>query len=158
MIEEALVHRLKPPAENTRNLAARLKEIARIGALFVEGDFLEDVFASGRDWKSGDDINFAHAPYIELKRTVLRIERIADFRCFATLALIRQDDPTKAEAVVCGMRNPFGIAPVVTTPAMRRCVKKGEIASETVNGRLRAFAPIANSDGETIGFLMVHTG
>ncbi|HUT34124.1 MAG TPA: hypothetical protein VNE39_11630 [Planctomycetota bacterium] len=152
------MHRLKPPAKTTRALAARLKEVARIGALFVEGDFLEEVFASGRDWKSGDDINFAHAPYIELKRTVLRIERIADFRCFATLALIRRDDPAKAEAVVCGMRNPFGIAPVPMTPAMLRCVKKGEITSETESGRVRAFAPIANSDGETVGFLMVHTG
>ena len=89
---------------------------------------------------------------------MLRIERIADFRCFATLALIRQDDPTKAEAVVCGMRNPFGIAPVPMTPAMRRCINKREITSETTHGRLRAYAPIANSDGEILGFLMVHTG
>ena len=158
MSKEAALHRLKPPAKGTRNLAVRLKEVARIGALFIEGDFLEQVFASGRDWTSGDDINFAHAPYIELKRTVLRIEQIPDFRCFATLALIRRDDPAKAEAVVCGMRNPFGITPVPMTPAMRRCIEKGEITSETANGRVRAFAPIANSDGETIGFLMVHTG
>jgi hypothetical protein len=152
------VHRLKPPAKGTRNLATRLEEVARIGALFVEGDFLEEVFASGRDWQSGDDINFAHAPYIELKRAILRIEQIPDFRCFATLALIRRDDPAKAEAVVCGMRNPFGIAPIPMTPAMRRCVKKGEVTSETANGRVRAYAPIANSDGETVGFLMTHTG
>jgi len=44
------------------------------------------------------------------------------------------------------------------TPAMLRCVEKCEITSGTASGRLRAFAPIANSDGEPIGFLMVHTG
>jgi len=152
------VHRLKPPPKSSRGLAAQLAEVARIGALFLDGDLVESVFASGRDWTSGDDINFAHAPYIETKRTVLRIERIAAFRTFATVALIRQDDPAQAEAVVCGMRNVFGIRPVPMSPAMRRCVARNVITTErdSRTRESRAFAPIANSEGETIGFLMIH--
>lgn len=153
------MHRLKPPPKNRRTLAADLAEIARIGALFLDGDAVEAIFASGRNWTSGDDINFAHEPYIDVKRTVLQIERIGDFRYFATVALVRQDEPRNAEAVVCGMRNALGIRPVPMSPAMRHCIRKGQVTTESdaKSGFLRAFAPIQNSDAETIGFLMVHT-
>lgn len=153
------MHRLKPQPKNRQNLDKRLAEIARIGALFVDGDALETVFASGRDWTSGDDVNFAHAPFIEVKRTVLKIERIGDFRYFAAACLVRQDDPTKAEAVVCGMRNDLGIRPVPMTPAMRKCVKTGAVTTEkdARTGDVRAFAPVKNTDGELAGFLVVHT-
>jgi len=153
------LHRLKPQPRSRRNLAAKLSEIARIGALFIDGDAVEDIFASGRNWASADDINFAHEPYIEVKRTVLKIERIGEFRYFAAVALIRQDDPKNAEAVVCGMRNAFGISPVPMTPAMRQCIRRGIITTErdAKAGDVRAFAPIQNSDGEAVGFLMVHT-
>ena len=153
------MHRLKPQPKSRQNLARKLAEIARIGALFIDGDALDNVFASGRDWTSGDDINFRHGPYIEVKRTVLRIERIGDFRYFAAVSLVRQDDPAKCEAIVCGMRNDLGIRPVPMTPAMRRCVRKAEIAVERIpkTGDVRAYAPIKTSEGDTIGFLMVHT-
>ena len=153
------MHRLKPQPKDRRRLAADLAEIARIGAMFIDGDALDDVFASGRDWTSADDINFKHGPFIEVKRTILKIERIGDFRYFAAAALIRQDDPRKVEAVVCGTRNDLGRGPVPMTPAMRRCIKKGEIATERdeKTGDVRAFAPIKTSEADTVGFLMVHT-
>lgn len=153
------MHRLKPQPTDRRRLAADLAEIARIGALFMDGDALDDIFASGRDWTSADDINFRHGPFIEVKRTVLKIERIGDFRYFALVAIIRQDDPKKVEAVVCGVRNDLGRAPVPMTAAMRQCVKKGEVTTEP-HGKtddVRAFAPIKTSDGDTVGLLVVHS-
>jgi len=152
------VHRLLPPPTSRRGLAAKIAEIARIGALFIDGDYVEAIFASGAEWTSGDDINFAHAPYIDVKRTVLRIERIGPFRCFATVVRLRTDDRAKAEAVVCGMRNVLGIKPVTMTPAMRRCVRDGEVTTERIarSGQVRAYAPICSSDGDPVGFLMVH--
>lgn len=153
------MHRLKPQPTTKRGLDAKLAEIARIGALFVDGDAADTIFASGRDWTSGDDINFAHGPFIDLKRTVLKIERIADFRTFAAVALVRQDDPSKAEAVVCGMSNTLGVRPVPMTPAMKKCVKTGAVTTEKTpkTGDVRAFAPVKTSDGDTVGFLMVTT-
>jgi hypothetical protein len=152
------VHRLKPPAKNRRTLAADLAEIARIGALFVDGDALADVFAPGAEnWTSGDDVNFKHGPFIDLKRTVLKIERIGDFRYFALVARVRKDDPKMAEAIVCGMRNDLGNRPVPMTLAMKQCLKKDAITTErdATSGAVRACAPIKTTDGDPIGFLLL---
>jgi len=153
------LHRLKPQPTNRRRLAADLAEIARIGALFIDGDALDDIFASGRNWTSGDDINFKHAPFIDVKRTVLKIERIGDFRYFAAALIIRQDDPRKVEPVVAGMQNALGRAPFPMNPAMRRCVKKNEVTTERIEktGDVRAYAPIKTSEADTVGLLVVHT-
>ena len=154
------MHRLKPQPSNRKTLAADLVEIARIGALFIDGDAVADLFAPGAEnWTSGDDVNFKHGPFIDVKRTVLRIERIGAFRYFALVAVTRKDDPTKAEAVVCGMKNDLGIRPVPMTAAMKQCVKKDVVTTErdAKSGNVRAYAPIKTSEGDPLGFLMVAT-
>ncbi len=153
------MHRLKAQPKNRPNLEKELAEVARTGALFIDGDCVRDVFVPGAEtWTSGDDINFRHGPFIEVKRTVLRIERIPPYRVFALVAVVRKDDPAKCEAVVCGLNNAFGQRPVPMSGAMKRCVAKGVITTErTPRKDFRAFAPIKNSEGEPAGFLMVFT-
>jgi hypothetical protein len=153
------MHRLRPLPARTADVQDALVGIARTGTLFVNGDALENVFASGRDWTSGDDINFAHEPFIELKRTVMAIERIGDFRYFACLALVRRDDPTKIESAVCGARNWMGVKPVDMTPSVRRCVQRDEVVGERARGvdAYDVAAPVKNSDGELAGLLLLRS-
>lgn len=147
------------PRMPRKELADTLAEVARIGAMFIDGDAAEAVHAdeTSATWTDADDINFAHEPYINVKRTVLLVERMQDVPCRALFALIRADDPSKLEAVVCGMENPHGRAPFAMNKPQRECIKKGVVTTETDSaaGAVSAYAPVRNSDHEIVGLLHV---
>ena len=135
-----------------------LAEIARIGALFMDGDAAEAVHATqtSATWTDSDDINFAHDPYLNVKRTLLLIDRMQPFPYSCLFALRRADDPSLLEAVVCNMENPHGRAPFVPSPAQRRCITQGKATTEADRaGRVSAYAPVRNSDDEIVGLLHV---
>ena len=154
------MHRFKPqPTLSKKKLAAILAETARVGAMFLDGDALESVHASesSATWTDADNINFAHAPFIAVKKTILTVERIPDFRCFACAFLKRADDPKLIEPVVAGRRNPFGRDPLKPTAAMREAMRKDTITTEVKveTDNVFAYAPVKNSDDETVGMLAV---
>ncbi|MFO7899969.1 MAG: hypothetical protein R6V58_13025 [Planctomycetota bacterium] len=142
-----------------KKLADTLAEVARIGALFMDGDAAEAVHAdeTSATWTGADDVNFAHEPYINVKRTVLLVERMQDVPCRALFALRRTDAPSKLEAVVCGMENPHGRAPFPMNKPQRECIKKGVVTTEldSAAGAVSAYAPVRNSDNEVVGLLHV---
>jgi hypothetical protein len=148
-----------PPNTSKKQLRNALAEIARIGAIFLDGDAAECVHAddTSATWTSGDDINFAHEPFLNVKRTILLIERMHDIPYGALFALRRADDPAKLEAVVCGMENPAGRAPFLMSKAQRECIRNGQVTTETdpESDLLSAYAPVRNSDDEIVGLLQI---
>jgi hypothetical protein len=153
----------KPAMSPTKTkLLDTLTEAARIGAMFIDGDAAESVHTdqTSATWTSGDDINLAHAPFLNVKRTILLIERMYDAPYNALFALIRADDPSKLEPVVCGMDSGPGRDPLKMSKAQRECVRKGKVTTETdtASGRTSAYAPVRNSDDEVVGVLYVFAG
>jgi hypothetical protein len=146
----------KPPA----NMKEALMEIARIGALFLDGDAAEAVHAgpTSATWTDPDDINFAHEPYINVKRTLMLIERMQPFYYEVLFALRRADNHDLLEAVVCNLANPHGRGPFQPNKAQRDCIVAGKITAETTSpGHISAYAPVRNSDDEIVGLLQALT-
>ncbi len=136
--------------------AARLAQVARLGQIFIDGDLLGRVFTEqGRAWTSGDDIDFDHDTFIELKKLVLRLESApADGApVYVNLWRQRPDDAGKGEVAVAGMKtSPLSVdergrTGVVPMPrALRGAILNQRTGSEShPSGVVSVFAPLYDS-------------
>ena len=129
----------KPAAAalSSKELVARLAEVARIGALFIEGeDVINALQPECRQWKLADDINFNAAVAVPLKKTLLRIEMIEKFPYYAIVWRRRPDDPKLAEPILAGrMNSPYNLGKnqcVPIFPALRQALDRGRPASAAI--------------------------
>ncbi len=145
-----------------------LMEIARIGALFLVGDQLEDVMPADRReyplrvvnatsvFALGDEVDFDEHNFNELKKTLLRIERIDPRRSpFAALWVRRPEQPTHGEVMVAGSSLPaegYHIQPL--WPEIERAFS-GLPTRWDSEGGTTIYYPIRNSDEEIVGVLEV---
>ena len=98
-------------------LKRELAAVARAGALFVEGDLCRQAYAPGLEcFAGGDDLNYHAAACVTLKKTLLRLERLARTPCCVALWRVRPDKPECVEPLLYGSRRaPLGDA----KPAVR---------------------------------------
>ena len=84
-------------------LKAELAEVARIGRVFVDGDLCREAyFPHARNFLKGDDMDFNPAAAVPLKKTLLRLERVARLPCSTALWRRRPDDAESGEALLFG--------------------------------------------------------
>lgn len=144
-----------------------LLEIARIGALFILGDTLEEVMpperreypklaTSGGKFAVTDEIDFAEEPFNALKRMLLLTERIDVQRNVASALWIRRpEDPGSAEVMVAGKALPTegpGILP------LWREIERAFAGSPTRWDRESGetvYYPIRNSEDDIVGVLEI---
>ena len=119
----------------SKQVQQRLAEVARIGALFLEGeDVLNALMPEARAWTLADDINFDPAVAVPLKKTLLRIEKIeTQFPVYAIVWRRRPDDAARVEIVLAGRMNSSfdqgkGKCPPMF-PALKRVFDKGQPAA-----------------------------
>ena len=149
-------------AEEIQVRKKRLAEVARLAQIFIEGDVLNSVFSDhGQLWQSPDDIDFEYAPFIVLKKLVLRLEQTAADGVGVCVALWRRrpDKPEYAEPVVVGMRGSFfaGKNMVEMPIKMRAAVEKERTGVEALaDGKLSLFAPLYDSLGHVAGAVEVY--
>mgnify|MGYP001167488737 CR=1 FL=1 len=142
-----------------------LMEIARIGALYIPGDVLEEVMpperheypklaVKGGKFALGDEIDFAEGPFNTLKRLLLLTERIDEGRRTATALWIRRpEDPGSVEVMVAGRALPqegYGILPI--WPEIARAFAGRPTRLRRPDGET-VYYPIRNSDEEIVGVL-----
>ena len=142
--------RPRPRPLDAQQRAARLQELARLAALFIDGELVGQLLTEhGRLWTSGDDIDYRHAPFIALKKLVLRLEQApADGRpAYVNVWRQRPDDPSKGEPLLAGMRvSPFGRGVVPMPRALRSAILNQRPASEVApDGSVCVFAPLYDS-------------
>jgi hypothetical protein len=129
-------------AISSKELIDRLAEAARIGALFIEGEDVQNLLVpEAREWTDPDDINYDGSVGAAVKKTLLRIEQVDPaFPYHAILWRRRPDDPGKAEVMLAGsMNSSYSIGKRENPPIMpelrkvfdtgRPAVKRGSNAS-----------------------------
>lgn len=144
-----------------------LLEIARIGALFIPGDVLEEVMPperreypklaqAGGKFALGDEVDFAEVPFNTLKRLLLLTERIDEARNIASALWIRRpEDPDSGEVMVAGRALPEeGYAILPLWPEIERAFSGRPTRWNRPNGET-VYYPIRNSDDEIVGVLEV---
>jgi hypothetical protein len=143
-----------------------LMEIARLGALFLPGDMLEDVMPPERReyplrvagstsrFAVSDEVDFVEDHFNALKRVLLLTERIdPDRNSYAALWILRPENPSLCEVMVAGGGLPAegcDIQPV--WPEILRAFS-GLPTSWDRNAGQTVYYPIRNSDEEMIGVL-----
>ena len=171
-------------AEIKRELA----EVARIGQTFVDADLCLKAYHPHADcFMEGDDMDYDPAAGVPLKKTLLRLERVARIPCSTTLWRRRPDDPATAEALLFGWQaSPSATAkpsrtyqPPKLTPELRKAFIDGQPAWKThrkadareyfergggVRGKgvktdrvLELFVPVTDSMGNISAVLEVFT-
>jgi len=112
------------------DLIARLKHVAHVGEIFIDGDACEAALRpAARDWTDGDDIDYDFDVGAPIKRTLLRLERVEPFPYCAILWRRRPDDATKAEVLLAGRAgSPYGRGPTPMPPPLRKALVDGKMA------------------------------
>lgn len=126
-----------------------LSKVAQIGGLFVDGELCRHAWKPHAEtFMRGDDMDYNPETVVPLKKTILRLERIAPFPCCTTLWRRRPDNPDTYEPLLYGsFSSPDGIMkppnrnykPPALTREMKSVFLKGKAAWKTkadANGKL----------------------
>ena len=123
-----------PLAEVQRELA----EVARVGEMFLDGDLARRAYhPHAVNFMCGDDMDFDPEAFMPLKKTMLRLERLARVPCATTLWRRRPDLPWAGEALIFGgFASPHGgskpanrgYVPQKMFPELSRAFLKGQSA------------------------------
>ncbi|MFD2334326.1 hypothetical protein ACFSR7_34215 [Cohnella sp. GCM10020058] len=143
-----------------------LMEIARLGALFLPGDCLEDVMPPERreyplrvagtdsEFALGDEIDFVEDHFNALKRVLLLTERIDPLRRpYTALWIRRPENPALGEIMIAGGALPSegsGIMPLwpeILRAFSGRPTRRDRGAGHTI------YYPVRNSDEDIVGVL-----
>jgi hypothetical protein len=107
------VAKRKSPKTKTCSLAEvrrELAEVARVGQMFMDGDLARRVYHPHAEcFMKGDDMDFNPEAFLPLKKTMMRLERLARIPCGTTLWRRRPDMPECGEAAIYGcFASPLG--------------------------------------------------
>jgi hypothetical protein len=84
-------------------LKRELAEVARVGQMFLDGDLARRAyFPHAEKFMCGDDMDFDPEAFMPLKKTMMRLERLARVPCSTTLWRRRPDLPDRGEALIFG--------------------------------------------------------
>ncbi|MBA4387463.1 MAG: hypothetical protein C0404_05740 [Verrucomicrobia bacterium] len=80
-----------------------LTELARIGQAFIDGDLCRQILKPyAEKFMKGDDLDLNPEACVPLKKTLIRLERLARIPAATTLWRRRPDMPDRGEAVLLG--------------------------------------------------------
>lgn len=142
-----------------------IRDIARIGLLFLSGDDVQRAMTMP-DWRDSDYIDFDHQRFNSVKQVLLRIERIdPGQRLFCAVWTRRPDDANACEVIALGSKRAWGPRPLVWPPSPEpfwEIMPMFDALSEALEGAAsRAaypgaeswFFPIRDSETEIAGAL-----
>jgi len=156
-----------------KDVKRELAEVARVGQMFIDGDACRGLWAAGHElFMAGDDMNYNNPVAVEVKKTLLKLERLCRVPCSTTLWRRRPDDPDSGEALLFGSFGSFegsekppnrGYVPPRMTPQMRRAFVHGRAAwkirrnktGHRVHIDRGLFNPVADVAGHTTVQLFV---
>jgi len=158
--------------KNAKAVKKDLLELGRIAAALVDGDEATRVLAERslryiKDpnpkfrFMTGDYLDVDHATFLRVKKLLLRVQRLVDFRTGTALWLAYEDMPDKlVMALQNGSLNRyygFGAMTTDMRPEMSECLEKGEVtlAPDDEKRPVTVLAPVRNSLQEVVGLVEI---
>ncbi len=154
------------------SLSRDLEEVARVARLMVDGDVcerimtpraLEKMFANDpRDrWAGSDNFDVNHAPYVQIKKTLMRLARLLPYPVDCNLWMPFKDRPGKIQILVRNKHEmsqfwTWGVlfqeqtaemAEVLASERPKTVAQKGDWVS--------VLTPVSNSLGDIVGLVEV---
>jgi hypothetical protein len=149
-----------------------LDEVARTATVMVDGDLCQRIMTeralgfmfavTAKDpWAASDNFDVNDDPYIQTKKTLIRLSRLVPFPCDVNLWMPFADRPEKIQVLIRNVNEwsqfwSWGILVQDIAPEMRRVLETGK--RETVirkPGLISVLAPVRNSLGDTVALVEV---
>ncbi len=158
------------PARSRASVARDLDEVARIASVMIDGDrcgrimtarALESIArVDPRDpWAASDNFDVHHEPYIQTKKTLIRLGRLLDYPCDVNLWMPLPGERGKIQVLIRNANEwsqfwTWGKLVQDLPPEMKRVLEGG--ARETVTARppfISVLAPVYDSLGDVVGLV-----
>jgi len=149
-----------------------LDEVARTATVMVDGDVCRRIMTeralgfmfavTAKDpWAASDNFDVNDEPYIQTKKTLIRLSRLVPFPCDVNLWMPFADRPGKIQVLIRNVNEwsqfwSWGMLVQDMPPEMRRVLETGK--RETVMlkpGLISVLAPVRNSLGDTVALVEV---
>lgn len=160
------------PARTKESVARDLDEIGRIAMAMVDGDVcqqimtkrsLEWIFAvHPKDpWVAGDNFDVNHAPYIQTKKTLMRLSRLVSYPCDVNLWMPFHEKPDKIQVLIRNVNEwsqfwTWGQLTQDKPPEMKRVLETGKREQVTRKpGMISVLSPVYNSLGDIVALVEV---
>jgi hypothetical protein len=152
------------------DMARELDEVARIATVMVDGDLcqrivtpraLEYMFKiDPRDqWAAGDNYEVNDQAFIAVKKTLIRLSRLASFPCDVNLWMPIAGHPDKIRVVIRNANElsqfwPWGALFQDMIPPMKEVLESGRRATVAEKpGWVSVLAPVYNSLGDAVALV-----
>jgi len=149
-----------------------LDEVARTATVMVDGDVCRRIMTeralgfmfavTAKDpWAASDNFDVNDEPYVQTKKTLIRLSRLVPFPCDVNLWMPFADRPGKIQVLIRNVNEwsqfwSWGMLVQDMPPEMRRVLETGK--RETVMlkpGLISVLAPVRNSLGDTVALVEV---
>jgi len=166
----ALAQNRDAPQRTKESVARDLDELARIASVMVDGDLCQKIMSrraldrmfvvDPKDpWAASDDFNVNHEPYIQTKKTLIRLSRLLPYACDVNLWMPFESKPDRIQILIRNANElsqfwTWGVLHQDITPEMKRVLENGE--RQTVMrkaGMISVLAPVRNSLGDIVALL-----
>ncbi len=161
-------------AQTAPALASQLDDVARVGSVMVDGDICQRIVTERalkymfnvdpRDkWLAGDNYDVDDGAFIAIKKTLLRLSRLAPFPCDVNLWMPIEGHANKIRVVIRNAHEmtqfwPWGALYQDMIPQMKAVLETGKRVTVTRKpGWVSVLAPVSDSLGDVVGVLEVVT-
>ncbi len=161
------------PEPRTRESVTRdLDDIARTASVMVDGDVclgimtrraLESMFVvDPRDpWAASDNFDVNQDPYIQTKKTLIRLSRLVSYPCDVNLWMPFRERPDKIQILIRNANEwsqfwTWGVLVQDMVPEMKQVLDTGERVSAIQRpGMISVLAPVYDSLGDRVAVVEV---
>ncbi len=153
-----------------RDMARELDEIARIASVMVDGDACQRIVTpraldymfknDPRDqWVAGDNYEVNDAAFVSVKKTLIRLSRLAPFPCDVNLWMPIAGHPEKVRIVIRNVNElsqfwPWAALYQDMIPQMKQVLDTGRrVTAKEKPGWVSALGPVYNSLGDIVALV-----
>jgi hypothetical protein len=154
------------------DVAAELDRIARAASAMVDGDICRCIQTPRsrecflkkdprNPWAASDDYDVAHQPFLQTKKTLMRLARLCPEACDVNLWMPADGDPSRVHIVIRNVHEmsqfwKWGELHQAMPPEMKRVLETGErVTVRKRPGMVSVLAPVSDSLGDIVGLVEV---
>ena len=159
--------------ERTKETLARdLEEVARVASVMMDGDLcerimtpraLEKMFAIDPNdrWAGSDNFDVNHEPFVQAKKTLIRLSRLMSYPVDCNLWMPFKQDPKKIQILIRNRHEMsqfwnWGVLFQDQTPEMAEVLATGKPQTIAQKGDfVSVLAPVYNSLGDRVGLVEI---
>ncbi len=152
------------------NLARNLDEVARVATVMIDGDMCQRIMTDRalkrmfmddpKDmWAASDNFDVNHEPYIQTKKTLIRLSRLCSVPCDVNLWMPFGTNPDKIQILIRNANElsqfwPWGALHQDMIPEMKQVLETGERKTVMKKpGMISVLAPVHNSLGDVVALV-----